>query len=178
MTAKPKPCNCVDCDKPITANTKTGRCIPCANRFIGATEAFQQARAEGIRRKFRDDPAHIAKMRRVAAANGKRAMLDPARVEQLREHGRKMRATHLSTPAALAARLAVAKDVGRKITETRLGWCPPEYRAEYRRLTLSKRFLAADAKAMILATIKATRARMSPFERQMYALEQQARRAA
>lgn len=51
-----------------------------------------------------------------------------------------------------------------------LPWCPPEYHAEYRRMIMHRRFKAHEAKAIILAQIKADLAKLSPFERQERAL--------
>jgi hypothetical protein len=35
------------------------------------------------------------------------------------------------------------------VTESRLGWCPPPFRADYRRMVDLKRFTAAEARALI-----------------------------
>lgn len=167
---KPRTHACADCPEIITA--KSTRCRGCATRRVNASPEVAAARAAGIRAKF-TDPAHLAKMQRVAKRNGETARADPAFRARLVEHGKRQRAGSLGTPQARAAYLASRPASGRKRTETVLGWCPPEYRDEYRRLNRSKYIPAAQAKQMILDMIEAERAKpakLSPFERQERAM--------
>lgn len=161
---------CADCSSPISRQAR--RCRACAVQSVNRCPDVAQARAHAIRAKFRD-PAHRAKMQQVARRNGETARLDPAFRARLVEHGKRQYARHLNTPEGRAAVLATRPASGAKRTETVLGWCPAEWRAEYRRLTSSKQVKAADARRMILDIIDARKARveaLSPFERQERAI--------
>lgn len=137
---------CSDCGVPITRSSR-GRCRPCSAEVLNSDKAFHARRIEGIRRKF-EDPEHRAKMAAVARRVGQKAAVDPDHRAWLIEHGRRQ-VKRLWTPEARARFLAGRPAAGRKISETRMGWCPPEYRDEYRRLCRSKRLNAADARAII-----------------------------
>lgn len=165
-----KTANCADCGKAITAKTKTGRCRSCKNHFLNSQPAFVAARAEGIRKKWSEDKAFAAKMRLIFSATGRANGTDPKRRAKLAELG-KCKIAQLHSPESRAKAKAKSKQTGRKISEHYMGWCPPEYRDEYRRLTISKNLRANEARAIILAQIKADKARLSPFERQRLALE-------
>lgn len=149
--------DCIDCAKPISRYTKSGLCAGCKNRRNGRDPEFQRRRAEGIRRKFAEDPAHREKMRKLALRACQKAMCDPEYVARLRERGKILVRTVLCTPEALAKLAAVRGDNGRKASETRLGWCPPEWRARYKQLTISRRMLAADARAHVEREVERAR---------------------
>jgi hypothetical protein len=100
-------------------------------------------------------------MARVVAANLSKALEDPETYQRFVEAG-KQRAAYLFTEEARVKQRAGAKAFGKRFTEMKLGWCPEQYRAEYRFL-LQRHVKAADAKQIILAKI-------SPFEKQMHAL--------
>lgn len=139
------------------------------------------------------DPAHIAKRNAGIAARwakpGERerqalickrsvAKRDatPGMRDRYREIGKASR-KHLSRPDVLAKTFAPETNARRtsSMIEARLGWCPPEYRDEYRALRSSRGITAPEARRMILDMIEAKRAKaekaLSPFERQMRALE-------
>lgn len=143
---------CLDCAKPLGRANRSGRCCRCFPVHLGADPAFRRARADGIRAKFANDPAHRAKMADVARRNSARWRQDPAAYAQLVAHGRRQIAA-LHSPAAKATSLAARGVAGRKITETRLGWCPPAYREAYRKLCRSQRLTAAAARAEILGRV-------------------------
>jgi hypothetical protein len=67
------------------------------------------------------------------------------------------------TPEAKARQRAAMPAAVVKITETRLRWCPPDKRDEYRLLVRRKRMTAAQARQIIMDSL-------TPFERQMNAL--------
>ncbi len=79
-------------------------------------------------------------------------------MERKREHGRRQYRDCLSRPDVLAKNRApeVRKAAGRKTSETRMAWCPPELRAEYRTLIHSKLIPAAEARRIIEAEIAGT----------------------
>jgi hypothetical protein len=158
---------CLDCGTNITRDAK--RCQPCANALVNSSPDVKAARAAGIRRTFKD-PAHRQKMRAVIIRNATKARADPAYHARLVEHGKKQYAVYLNTPEARANNLAARRANSHKITEHWLGWCPLEHRAEYARLRLSKRMLAADARKIIEAAIRAEKARPKTFEEQLQAV--------
>lgn len=174
-----KTSQCVDCAVPVFAGSKTGRCRRCKNTWLGSNEDFRQARAEGVRRKWSDDPVFASRMRLLFSEIGKENGTDPVRRAKLVEHGHRMKAV-LQLPENVAKR-DYAK-VSATLRERRIGWCPQEYRADYRYLTHNKGLRAHEAKAIILGQIKADREReqltrqrardsLSPFERQQLGLE-------
>lgn len=151
MSAKPRVANCSGCEVPITKN-KTGMCVRCANRKLNADPIAKAKRVAGIRKKFQD-PAHRAKIAAVARRNAQKAAVDPEIRLKLIEHGKKMAANYLHTPEGRAANKAARQRAGQSRTETVLGWCPPELRAEYRYWAISRRKPAAEARRIIEAKI-------------------------
>lgn len=139
---------CDDCGKPISRYTKSGVCNACGNRRRSADPAFCAKRAAGIRAKAAE-PAHRAKMAEVARRNITKALANPETMARFRERGKVLARTALRTPEAIAKMEACREENGRKIHETRMAWCPKEYRAHYRYLTISRRVPAADARAQI-----------------------------
>lgn len=169
-----KPRKVCGCGKVLSHRNKTGQCHPCFNTSINNDPEIKRKRAEGIRRKFKD-PMHRAKMVVVARRNGKAASNDPAHRQWLRENGRRIYNEYLNRPdirAKNAIAVSAAKD---KVWQKRMGWCPPEMLDRYRYLIRTKRMLAADARAKVLAEHKQKVAELSPFERQMRALEKGAK---
>lgn len=147
---------CSSCGKaPLSRKNKTGYCILCLLDKRNADPVFQASRAEAIRNKFKTDPAHREKMRRIARRNSQKAAADPDYRAKLVERGRLLAATALRTPEALEKLRAVRAEAGRRGHETKMSWCPPEYRAEYKKLTVGRNIRAPKARAMILARIEA-----------------------
>ncbi len=98
------------------------------------------------------------------------------------------RACRLADPAFVAKRVEGIKakwrlpefrevmgQRGPKISETKMGWCPPAYRADYLYFTRRLHLKADEARRLVRDQIKADKARvearLSPFDRQMRALE-------
>ena len=176
-----KTANCSDCDVAILSGTKTGRCRTCNLQRFNSDPEFLAAKAAGNRKKW-EDPAFVAKMRRLLAAVGRRNGTDPAIRAKLSELG-KQKVEYLHSPENRAkAKLSIGKGV----TEAKMAWCPKEYWEQYFFLTRRKKFRADEARAVIFATIRADREKaqaskrraldtMTPFERQQRALENGAR---
>ena len=80
---------------------------------------------------------------------------DPSWLAYKRASGRRLQAQYQASPEAQAKRLASMAGVGAKISEHRLGWCPPEQRDAYRALR-EKDVPAVDARRMIEAEIPGT----------------------
>lgn len=82
------------------------------------------------------------------SAGTRASLLDPVKLKARQENGRRCGMLGLGVQrlgAGHPARIAA----GRKLSETRMGWCPLEYRDEYRRLVRSKLVSAAEARRMI-----------------------------
>jgi hypothetical protein len=137
------------CGAPLQRRNRSGRCQACFTRFLNGDPALHAARVAGIRAKF-TDPAHREKMAKIARRNGQKSAADPRHLERLRERGRRLAPAVFRTPGALARMAAVRAANGRKVSETRLGWCPPAWRDRYRYLMRSKRLSAAAARAQVL----------------------------
>lgn len=150
--------SCLDCSAPISAQSKTGRCRPCAARACGKDPALIEKRAATHRRKFREDTAYRERKARLMRTYNKRPMT-PERIEALRAIMRKNR-RGLEKPEARAKWMAGRAEAGRKRHETVMAWCPVQYRALYTHLRVSKKFKAAEARQMIEDML-------TPFDRQM-----------
>lgn len=130
--------NCKTCGKPLWKGNKYGHC---------KAHISPEARANmtaGLRRKMQSDPEYMQRVIALARANVARPEHRQKLTEAARRSGAWRKALAATTPESylLAARRAA---------ETKLSWCPPEYRDEYRRLTSTKRMRAHEAKAIILA---------------------------
>ena len=174
---KPRSHACLDC--PILITAKSVRCRACSTRHVNSRADVAEKRNSAIRAKF-EEPAHREKMAQVARANSEKARQDPEFRAWLIEHGKRQRAGPLTTPEARVAYLATGPSRGRKRTETVLGWCPREHRAEYHHLVRAKRIPAGEAKRLILDMMAAKQAmkdrkpvvqQLSPFERQERAIQ-------
>lgn len=142
---------CTECAAPISAGKwrKTTLCRSCA------------ARANARR------PEVIAKM----SAASKRTWADPdvraRRVATMTEFNRSLAQRELRRAAGLVnqnvTRFAPCLpaghpsrvQAGKTLTERRIGWCPPSWRADYTRLQSHDNFTAAEARAIIEQQIAA-----------------------
>jgi len=164
---------CSDCHGPISTQSKTGRCRRCAVNHSNADPAIRARKAEANRRKSQD-PAFVQRAVRHLQAGQKAARSDPERAAKLVA---KVQA-NLALAWSVEARrkwYAGRKEAARRRTETMLGWCPPRWRDEYRRLRNCWGRGAAEARRMIEEKMAIERANMTPFERQMEALRNGAR---
>jgi hypothetical protein len=153
---------CSDCGTGISHQSKFGRCRTCAIRHKFRDPAYRAKMAEANRRRFDNPVYRAASARRIHAAN-RAAWRHPEKSKRmlaaLAESSK-----GLWQPDVRARWLAGRPEAGRKRHETVMAWCPPAYRDEYRFLCRSKKVKAAEAKRIILA-------KLSPFERQMHALQ-------
>lgn len=166
MTNTPTKRSCTNCSSPISRQSKTGRCKPCALAAINADPEQQAKRIAGIKARFKD-PSHRAKMAAVVHAAHMKARRDPDKAARMNNNIHRAR-LRLNDPDVRATFLAGRPAAIKKRLKTLMAWCPEEYQAEYKRLVRSKRMLAADAKRFILS-------QLTPFERQMQALRNGAR---
>lgn len=169
---------CDECAEPISNVNKTGRCRACALKHMNRDPAFQANRIAALN-SCEALKVGSATRREAARKATVTRMSNPAYVEWLRHQMATVVAPLGHTPEAEAKRNH--KEIGRKRTETLLGWCPPECRDDYRHLVMNKGIKAADAKQIILDQIRTERERvqtakrrelesLSPFERQERAL--------
>lgn len=132
---------------------KTTLCYPCSLSANGRNPKKNEKNRAAMLRRLAD-PAIRAETLRIAQEGRRRKLAeDPEFRARWQEMGRalgKSNAMHNKHPKGSPARMKAAATR----TETMLGWCPHEYRDEYRRLIHSKRLRAADARAVIEAQIK------------------------
>lgn len=168
---------CAGCGATIKErrNRKSRLCAACNRQALGSDPVRRERNREATRARCAD-PERRARMAKNVSA-GRRAALasDPAAMERARELGRRVgrsRTMSAKHPAGSPARMKA----GRSTAETKLRWCPREYRAEYRRLILSKKFPAAEARAIIEASIAKAKAKAAGLAAQAAEAERRARR--
>ena len=84
----------------------------------------------------------------LTARNKSERQREAARAEKL------ARPTLTEEAAKKSATPEVRARAAQSCRERALGWCPPAYRADYRRLVRSKRYLAHEARALIEQAIE------------------------
>jgi hypothetical protein len=163
---------CGDCPTNIPDANKSGYCRLCATARLNKDPAFQQKRLAGLRASDKLKPGSPTRRSAAIKASATR-MSNPEYVTWLREQVRTVVAPASLTPEAQAKR--DRKAAGKKISDHWMSWCPGEYREAYFSLIRGKGLRRAEAKPIIEAQIKADKERarnsLSPFERQMKALE-------
>lgn len=140
---------CPDCGTPLKPNPRRLgiRCKPCGARHMARSPDKREKCRAAMKRHFAD-PAYRAAHRKRTGDGTRRALEDPARLEELRERGRRcglLRLGHNRHGAGSPERVAA----GRKRSETLFAWCPPEYRGEYQRLVKTKLVRAPEARRMV-----------------------------
>jgi hypothetical protein len=139
--------NCSDCGTPISQQSK-GRCKSCATAYYNRLPETKIKRAEGWKKRLAD-PEKYAQVCRVAARNSQKAMADPVKLAEAQERARNMYRLYLDTPESRAKVLASRARAGRKLSEYRLAWCPPEYRELHHENVKKHRIPAALSREMI-----------------------------
>jgi hypothetical protein len=139
--------NCSDCGTPISQQSK-GRCKSCATAYYNRLPETKIKRAEGWKKRLAD-PEKYAQVCRVAARNSQKAMADPVKLAEAQERARNMYRLYLDTPESRAKVLASRASAGRKLSEYRLAWCPPEYRELHHENVKKHRIPAALSREMI-----------------------------
>lgn len=150
--------SCKTCGEPGTGKGPTGNCRRCALAASNADPVTRQRKAAANRRKARD-PAFRAKLKARIAVAARTARTKPEFRAMLREIGLKNIAG-CWTPEARAKWYAGRKEAGKKLSVTRMAWCPPDRIEEYRYLTRRKGIRAAEARRMILDS-------PTPFQRML-----------
>jgi hypothetical protein len=161
------------CGKPVMG--KQDVCRRCFFRRLNQSPAHIAKRDAGIAARWAK-PGEREKQALVCKRSVQKRDATPGMRERYVEMGKKHYQT-LNLPEVRAKTHSPETNALRTaaMLETRLGWCPPEYREEYRALRNSHGITAAEARRMILAMIEAKRVKaereMSPFERQERALQ-------
>ena len=150
---------CSDCGSPITRQSKTGRCRPCATARLHADPEYRARLAAGQQAYFGQPGVREERTRRLLeGAERYRADATPEQRARLSEHGRYLVREYLSRPDVYArsqAPEARARAIGAYV-ERRMGWCPLDLRPRYAALIRSKRIPAAEARRLIEAEIPGT----------------------
>jgi hypothetical protein len=108
--------------------SKTGYCRKCFNRSpvkLAAQSATWERRMA--------DPDLAAQARKSLARNAAKGLTDPETMERRRQLGRDQW-RKMWTPEAREHWLATNAQMRRRLSDTKLAWCPQDYRDEYRRL--------------------------------------------
>jgi hypothetical protein len=136
---------CQTCGKPLGRNNRTGYCKHHVSAAKAQDPAWREAQRTGSKRALQANPERMealkARLRARNTSSEHRAWAaDRARQMGLAEIGR----ATAHTPEAVAKRSA-------SCTATKLAWCPPHLREDYRRLIRTKHIRAAEAREIILA---------------------------
>jgi hypothetical protein len=94
------------------------------------------------------DPEARARQAKIINRNRDKAFANPEIFARLQEVGRR-HVCNLTTPEAVAKRIAACKLAGPKISDARLPWCPRELRPRYRALCKTRRYSTAEARAIV-----------------------------
>lgn len=166
---------CRTCETALGARNTSGFCRSCIAKRNNADPAMRAKQVAAVK-AFHADPAVKAGYAQRRADRNRN--LSDAEREQRRAHGRHQAAHVLSRPDVRAKILApdARSRAGAARSATVLRDIPEAYRDEYRALCRSGNMSAPEAKAAILAQVKADeRARlaaMTPLERQLEKVRQ------
>lgn len=157
--------SCSTCAAPITHQSKSGLCRPCALIKSRADPEWQRRRIEGLRNKAKD-PSYRARLAESLHRWHRENADDPEYQARQRENGRKLKATGLGNAAQRRGSPGRVR-VGRLLSDQRLGWCPREYRPLYQEYRRKRGWGAERARQYVEARIAADLLNMTAFERAM-----------
>lgn len=146
-TTAPVP-TCADCGAARFSRKpkKSPYCFRCNGRHVGKSPQRRANASAAMKAHLSDPHVRANHIRRATEGLRRRLATDPDFVEQRREQGRAVGLSKLGvTPAGSASRIAA----GKSSSATKLAWCPPEYRDEYKRLVKRQNIPAAQARPMI-----------------------------
>ncbi|WP_374651196.1 hypothetical protein [Rhizorhabdus sp.] len=145
-----------NCLIPTACQARTRKhCRSCAAKAVAARPEERAKRSAVTKARFQS--AHFrAKHRRALERTYEEKRQDPEWLAKRQADGARLQEI-LSRPEIRAKTYSpeVNAKRGAACQERWLGWCPPEYRAQYRRLVGSFKFKAAEAKQMILELVRA-----------------------
>lgn len=145
------------CGKALGRKNKSGRCRACFMAHLNSDSAIHARRIDGCKQYARTNRATVLeRCRRAAVTKSKNTEHLAWLAEQMRTRIQPL----AQTPEAIARR--DYKQIGKSISETKLAWCPPAYRKQYRDLIRSG-FRKAEAQPMILDQIKVDTRGLDPL---------------
>lgn len=159
---------CVGCGSGLHQKNTTGYCRPCFARKNAGDPLIRAKIARAYSEHAKRNPQAVRERARKAAATKK---ANPELIARLAETMRQQVQPKSCTPEAIARRDLHAR--GRKISATKLAWCPVEYRPLYTALMRDHGLKRAEAWEIVKKQMAADRTRLaslSPFERQERAL--------
>jgi len=175
MSKKPRTAECKTCGTGITAAAKTGFCRPCFAKQAWHTPGFRDKHAAGIQNKIKNDPAYHAGMKSRGRVFGLKMAADPEVQAKRRESSKKCGALLMRPEMRERTLQAVREKSGATLSRNARAWCPEGYWDLYSFLRRSKKLSGAEARKVVLDTANKDAAKrvakLSPFERQMQALE-------
>jgi hypothetical protein len=139
---KPEPRRC-PCGAEIGRRNRTGLCLTHMLGQRNADPIKRDAMKKGIRRRLSSDPMALERARERA----RKLHTLPQSIEACRRRWNPD--WHRKGVEAMLARPDLREAANRKMSATKLAWCPPHLRDEYRHLTQRKGFLHAEARQMI-----------------------------
>lgn len=151
------PNSCTECGKKLgkEKRRKTMLCRPCSSRRTAQDPERRRKCSEAMARKAQEPgyrEQHSEIMKKVFAEVKVR---NPDFIDQKRAHARRVGLAEAGRRSAKQAPGSAGRmSAGFKTRERHMGWCPPEYRADYRHLVYSKKFKKAEAKGIILRQIE------------------------
>lgn len=145
---------CEDCDAPIRPfkARKWNKCVHCSRSAIGRSPAASAKSGAATRARLADPATRAEHIARTADGLRRRLATDPVERERRSAYGRALGLSGKGL-AAQGSGSPARQIVAFKQSERAIGWCPLEYRDEYRRLTGKMGVRAADARRMIEAQI-------------------------
>ena len=137
--------NCTDCGSALAHNPRRlgTRCKPCNARAIARSPETRRIVAAKMTARWADDKQR-GKLVAAITKTCNRPEIRAARQEQGR---RDMNVVRFAKPAPPGSPSRIR--AGRTLRESRIGWCPMEYRAEYQRMRDNGNFTAAEARRII-----------------------------
>lgn len=138
MASQPKTCR--ECSKPLSPRSRSGLC----RVHVKKSPEFRERLSQALRSSYAANPEWRERKSRASRISANRPEERERRSRQAKEFG-----LHQIGVAALTAE-SFAK-AGARAAATRMAWCPPHLRAEYRFLTQKKGLRAPDARRIIEA---------------------------
>lgn len=144
---------------------RANRCRPCGMARLNGDPQIKAKRIAGVKRAANDPATKADRVERARRANATKRK-NPAYMAFLRHQIRRIQPLSC-TPEALTRRDHVKR--GQTLSDTRLPWCPREYRALHRWHIYTKRMTSAQSREIIEAKIREDQGNMT-FEDKLRAV--------
>lgn len=148
-------CSIEGCGATITKQSKTGMCRPCCCRRTARDPERRRKCSEAMARKV-VEPGFLERHgERMKQAFAEARVRDPDFTAKKRAAAQRNRLAEKGTHSPKQAAGSEGRmRAGYKTRERHMGWCPPEYRAEYHHLLHAKKIKRAQAQGIIKDQIK------------------------